>query len=188
MAAMTSVEAGRLTRADLAAMPDDGRRYELLDGAIIMTPAPSRAHQRAVTRLLRVLADAAPDDREVFVAPLDTVLSTGDVLEPDLLVTTTEHRDARDVTEIPLLVVEVLSPSSRRRDVGDKLTAYRDAGVPSYWVVDPVDPRLRAWRLEGGEYVEIADVSGDEEWVAELPYPVSVRPSDLLGKGTPPPS
>ena len=50
----------------------------------------------------------------------------------------------------PLLAVEVLSPSSRRRDVGDKLTAYRDAGVPSYWVVDPINPRLRAWQLEDG--------------------------------------
>ena len=74
----------------------------------------------------------------------------------------------------------MLSPSSRRRDVGDKLTAYRDAGVPSYWVVDPINPRLRAWELRDGEYVEIADVAGDREWTAEAPYPVTVRPADLL--------
>jgi Uma2 family endonuclease len=78
-----------------------------------------------------------------------------------------------------ILAVEVLSPSSRRRDVGDKLTAYRDAGVPSYWVVDPVNPRLRAWELEDGQYVEIADVSGDEEWTATEPFEVTVRPADL---------
>ncbi len=64
--------------------------------------------------------------------------------------------------------------------MGDKLTAYRDAGVPSYWVVDPVDPRLQVWRLEAGEYVEEADVHGDEEWTATAPYAVTVRPSDLL--------
>jgi Uma2 family endonuclease len=81
---------------------------------------------------------------------------------------------------VPLLAVEVLSSSSRRRDVGDKLTAYRDAGVPSYWVMDPVDPRLRVWRLEEGAYVEIADVSGDEEWTSVAPYAVTVRPADLL--------
>jgi Uma2 family endonuclease len=74
----------------------------------------------------------------------------------------------------------VLSPSSRRRDVGDKLTAYRDAGVPAYWVVDPINPRLRVWGLRDDEYVEIADVSGDEEWTAEMPYPVTVRPAELL--------
>jgi Uma2 family endonuclease len=87
---------------------------------------------------------------------------------------------ARDVTGVPLLAVEVLSPSSRRRDVGDKLTAYRDAGVPAYWVVDPVDPWLRAWRLEHGDYVEVAHVAGHEVWTADAPYPVTVRPSDLL--------
>jgi Uma2 family endonuclease len=180
MAAMTAVETpGRFTRADLDAMPDDGRRYELLDGAIIVTPAPSRDHQRAVLQIARLLGDAAPADLEAFVAPLDTVLPTGDVLEPDVLVVTRDDPHAKDVTEVPLLAVEVLSPSSRRRDVGDKLTAYRDAGVPSYWVVDPLEPRLRAWRLEHGQYVEIADVSGDEEWTASEPFEVTVRPSDL---------
>ena len=104
---------------------------------------------------------------------------TGDILEPDLLVITDRDPHGKRVTEVPLLAVEVLSPSSRRRDVGDKLTAYRDAGVPSYWVIDPINPRLRAWRLEDGEYVEIADVSGDEEWTATEPFEVTVRPADL---------
>lgn len=73
----------------------------------------------------------------------------------------------------------MLSPSSRRRDLGEKLGAYRDAGVPSYWVVDTARPRLRAWRLEATEYVEVADVGGDEEWTASAPFEVTVRPSDL---------
>ena len=97
-----------------------------------------------------------------------------------MLVVRRELVTERDVTGVPLLAVEVLSPSSRRRDLGDKPTAYRDAGVPSYWVVDPVDPRLRAWRLEGTDYVEVADVTGDDEWTADAPYAVTVRPSDLL--------
>jgi Uma2 family endonuclease len=180
MGTMTAIETqGRFTRADLDAMPDDGRRYELLDGAIIVTPAPSRDHQRAVLRTARLLDDASPPDMEAFVAPLDTVLPTGDVLEPDVLVVSRDHPHAKDVTEVPLLAVEVLSPSSRRRDVGDKLTAYRDAGVPSYWVIDPVNPRLRAWQLQDGEYVEVANIGGDEEWTAEAPFPVTFRPVDL---------
>jgi Uma2 family endonuclease len=177
---MTAVDtAGRFTRADLDAMPDDGRRYELLDGSIIVTPAPGKRHQRVERRLVRLLEDQAPHHLEVFAAPLDLELPNGDVVEPDVLVVTRNDPDARTVTEIPVLIVETLSPSTRRRDVGDKLTAYRDAGVPSYWVIDPINPRLQAWALQDGEYVEIADVSGDEEWTATEPFEVTVRPVDL---------
>jgi Uma2 family endonuclease len=180
MGVMTAVETwGRFTRVDLDAMPDDGRRYELLDGTIVVSPAPTPAHQSAVFRLARLLDDAASADSKVFIAPLDTALPTGDVLEPDVLVAQVETITAKDVTGVPRLAVEVLSPSSRRRDLGDKLTAYRDAGVPSYWVVDPVNPRLRAWQLIDGDYVEIADISGEEEWTAEAPFPVTIRPADL---------
>jgi Uma2 family endonuclease len=180
MAAMTAVEtAGRFTRADWEAMPDDGRRYELLDGAIVMTPAPGKPHQWAAQQLFVRLNAAAPAGLDVFMAPLDVVLATGDILEPDVLVITDRDPRGTVVTEVPLLAVEVLSPSSRKRDVGDKLTAYRDAGVPSYWVIDPINPRLRVWRLENGAYVEIADVSGDEEWTAEQPFEVTIRPVDL---------
>jgi Uma2 family endonuclease len=184
MGVMTAIEAtGRFTREDFEALPDDDRRrYELLDGAFVVTPAPTPSHQRAAARLWKLLDAAVPDGLEVFFAPLDAYLPTGDILEPDVLVV-----DKRIIVDdklqggVPMLAVEVLSPSSRRRDVGDKLTAYRDAGVPSYWVLDPVNPRLQAWRLEAGEYVEVGDVSGDEEWTSEAPYPVTVRPADLCG-------
>jgi Uma2 family endonuclease len=180
MVIVTTVEAaGRFTRRDLDAMPDDGRRYELLDGAIIVTPAPGRPHQWAAQELFVALRAAAPEHVDVYLAPLDVELATGDVLEPDLVVVSDRDPHGKIITEVPMLAVEVLSPSSRRRDVGDKLTAYRDAGVPSYWVVDPINPRLRAWRLEDGEYVEIADVRGDVVWTAEDPFPVTVRPLDL---------
>jgi Uma2 family endonuclease len=180
MAVMTAVDsAGRFTRADLDAMPDDGRRYELLDGSIIVTPSPTPAHQNVTLELAVLLRTSCSAELKVFVAPLDTALPTGDVLEPDVLVVRRDTITAKDVTGAPLLAVEILSPSTRRRDVGDKLTAYRDAGVPSYWVVDPINPRLRVWELRDDEYVEIADVSGDEEWTATEPYEVTVRPADL---------
>jgi Uma2 family endonuclease len=181
MGVMTTVDvSGRFTQTDLDAMPDDGRRYELLDGTIVVTPAPGSAHQTAILRLARLLDDAVGDSMTVFVAPLDVVLPTGDVLEPDVLVAPNDTITPQGITGVPVLAVEVLSASSRRRDVGDKLTAYHDAGVPSYWVVDPINPRLRVWELRDGEYVEVADISGDEEWTAEAPYPMTVRPSELL--------
>jgi Uma2 family endonuclease len=185
MVTMTAVDAsGRFVRADFEALPEvagDGIRYELLDGAIVVTPSPGVRHQVAVTALWRVLDDARPPGLHVLVAPLDVHLPTDDILEPDVLVI----EDSAVVDDkvqggVPVLVVEVLSPSSRRRDVGDKLTAYRDAGVPAYWVVDPVNPRLRVWELREGEYVEVANISGDDEWTAEKPCSVTVRPSDLL--------
>jgi Uma2 family endonuclease len=184
MAVMTAVETGgRFTRADFEKLPEDagdGVRYELLDGSIVMTPAPGLRHQRVVVRLLRLLQDAVVDGFEVLVSPLDVYLPTGDILEPDLVVITPEAEvDDKVQGAVPVLAVEVFSPSSRRRDVGDKLTAYRDAGVPSYWVVDPIDPRLRAWRLEDGEYVEVADIGGDQQWASEEPYAVTIRPADL---------
>ena len=185
MGTMTAVEtSGRFGRADFEALPEDagdGIRYELLDGAIIVTPSPGYRHQVAVVNLLVVLRAATPDHLRAVVAPLDVHLPTDDILEPDLMVISPDAIvDDKVQGGVPLLAVEVLSPSSRRRDVGDKLTAYRDAGVPSYWVVDPINPRLRAWELRDGEYVEIADVSGDREWTAQAPYPVTVRPADLL--------
>jgi Uma2 family endonuclease len=185
MATMTAVETrGRFTRADFEALPEDagdGIRYELLDGAIIMTPSPGVAHQSVVTRIWQLLDTAVSDGLRVFVAPLDVYLPTEDILDPDVFVVD-DSAIVEDKVQggVPLLAVEVLSPSSRRRDVGDQLTAYRDAGVPAYWVVDPINPRLRAWELRDGEYVEVADVAGDEEWTAELPYSVTVRPDDLL--------
>ena len=185
MGVMTAVETGgRFTRADFEKLPEDagdGLRYELLDGAFVVTPTPTFRHQKVVLRLAQLLDAVVPSGLHVCVSPLDVYLPTGDILQPDVLVVD----DAAIVDDkvqggVPLLAVEVLSPSSRRRDVGDKLTAYRDAGVPSYWVVDPISPRLRVWDLRDGEYVVIADVSGDEEWTAAAPYAVTVRPSDLL--------
>ena len=123
MGAMTAVETwGRFTRADFEALPEDagdGIRYELLDGAIVMTPSPGARHQTAVTGLWRVLDDARPDGLRVLVAPLDVYLPTDDILEPDLLVID----DAAIVDDkvqggLPLMVVEILSPSSRRGCAG----------------------------------------------------------------------
>jgi Uma2 family endonuclease len=185
MGVMTAVETGgRFTRADFEKLPEDagdGIRYELLDGAFVVTPTPTFRHQRVVLRLAQALDAVVPTDVSVCVAPLDVYLPTGDILQPDVFVV--DHAagvDDKVQGGVPLLAVEVLSPSSRRRDVGDKLTAYRDAGVPTYWVVDPINPRLRVWELRHGEYVEVADVFGDDEWTGNAPYPVTVRPSDLL--------
>jgi Uma2 family endonuclease len=181
MGVVTSVRtSGQFTRADLDAMPDDGRRYELVDGSIVVTPSPGLGHQRVVMRLGVLLYAACPSDLEVLTGPFDVALGEHTVLVPDLLVAPRAAFTKRDLPGPPLLAVEVLSPSTRRRDLGDKLTAYRDAGCPSYWVVDPTAPRLRAFALREGEYVEVADVAGDQTWTSTEPYPVVIRPDGLV--------
>lgn len=91
----TGLPRGRaLTREDLAEMPDDGHRYELLDGVLIVSPAPSTRHQRALRNLFRVIDAACPESLEVLFAPLDVVLADDTVMQPDLVVARVE-----DLTE-----------------------------------------------------------------------------------------
>lgn len=89
--------------------------------------------------------------------------------------------DDQRLLDPPVLAVEVLSPSTRYRDVGLELRAYEDAGLGRYWVVDPAEPRLTVHRLVEGRSVPQASVAGDERYVAEAPFPVEVTPSALVG-------
>ena len=175
-----------LTRADLADRPDDGHRYELLDGVLIVTPAPSPRHQHASRNLFRILDRACPEGSELYFAPLDVELADDTVLEPDLLVVDRKQLTAREVLGAPLLAVEVLSPNTRRFDLHTKRARYEAAGTAGYWVVDPGEPpSLTAWELRDGAYVEVASVSGPEKFAAEVPLPVTVVPDELVDRTLP---
>ena len=173
-----------LTRDDLDAMPEDGRRYELLDGVVVVSASPSNRHQGIVHRLIVLLDGAAHPGVRVRTAPFDVVLSHGTVLEPDVLVARAEDLDDRGVNGPPLLAIEVLSKSSRRRDLGRKQDLYAEGGCPAYWVIEPGDattpPTLIAFELSDGDYVEIARVTGDESWTAASPFAITVVPNELL--------
>jgi Uma2 family endonuclease len=169
-----------LTEDDLAAMPDDGHRYELLDGTLLVTPAPNESHQTCVTSLVVLLRTARPPGRKVLVAPFDVRLSRITVLEPDVLVADKASMTPARLEGPPLLAVEVLAPSTRRIDLGTKRLAYEAAGVPAYWLVDPDVPSLTVLELDAGRYVERATVAGDEAFHATLPFPVTVIPARLL--------
>lgn len=176
-----AVSAGTpLTYQDLQTFPDDGRRYELIEGTLIVTPAPGVAHQIVVAALCRMLFAARPTGTAIAPAPLDFVPDPATVLEPDVLVFDAAEVDQPRLTRTPHLVVEVLSPSSRSQDLGSKLLAYAQAGIPSYWVVDPEPPvQLRAFQLEGTEYRPIAGAFGDEQFQAVVPFPVTIVPARL---------
>jgi Uma2 family endonuclease len=113
----------------------------------------------------------------VLAAPTDVVLAEDTGVQPGLLVARREDFTDQALPTPPLLAVEVLSPSTRLVDLNLKMARFERAGVASYWVVDPDVPRLVAWELREGRYVEVA---GDEAWTASTPYAVTVRPSQLL--------
>ena len=109
MDAVTTLPRGRpLTRDDLESMPDDGHRYELIDGSLIVTPAPSVDHQRVLAALHLLLHAACPPDLEVLFAPVDVALAEDTVMQPDLLVARRRDLTQRDLPRAPALAVEVI--------------------------------------------------------------------------------
>lgn len=169
-----------LTYDDLAAMPDDGRRYELVDGMLLVSPAPSPMHQRAVRELLLLLHPLTPPDWEMFTAPFDVVIDEHTSFEPDLVLARMSDLTPRNLPAPPVLAIEVLSPSTRTIDLTTKHTRLRDFGCAHYWVVDPDEPSVIAWELLEGEYVVVGRVVGEETLVVERPFPVEVTPQRLI--------
>lgn len=170
-----------LTLEDLETIRDvdDGHRYELIDGVLVVTPSPVPVHQRVVTRLWHLLATDTPPGQEVFVAPLDIRLGPDTVVQPDVLVVTTEAIGTRRIEGVPVLAVEVLSPSTRHFDLSLKRARYEAAGCPNYWVIDPDEPSLRAWHLQEGTYHLVAHASGEQAADLTAPWPLRIVPSAL---------
>jgi Uma2 family endonuclease len=140
------------TYGNLAALPDDQLRHELIDGEHVVTPSPNTLHQTISLNLVRVLLPYLDRHRlgEVRYAPFDVKLSLFTVLVPDLVYFTAE-RFARVVNEKhatapPDLVIEILSPGTRRRDRGRKRAIYDREGVREYWIVDPESRSITALR------------------------------------------
>lgn len=139
------------TAGELALLPRDGNRYEIVDGELLVTPAPSWTHQGAVGELFVMLRSYARGlGLHCLIAPADVLFSRTTVVQPDLFVV-----PLRSDGSIPLdfaqagrllLAVEVLSPSTARADRQVKRAAYQSEGVPEYWIVDPTNRFVERWR------------------------------------------
>ena len=158
--ALSKHEAGRghFTYEDLLHTPDDGKRYEVLEGDLTVSPSPRTKHQRTVTMVFEVLLKATRTGHgEAFPAPFDVVFSEHDVTEPDLLFVTKERKDIiteDNIQGAPDLVVEIISEGSRKRDVITKRGIYERYGVRFYWLVAPEEETVRVFELKDGAYEE----------------------------------
>ncbi|TWP43975.1 Uma2 family endonuclease [Lentzea tibetensis] len=171
-----------LTWVDLESMPDDGRRYELVDGVLLVSPSPRPVHQRVVARLVIALSPVCPPELEVLPAPVDVVLSDRTVFIPDVVVGEREAFTTRALMGPPVLAIEVLSRSTRLVDLELKRAKLEEAGCPHYWIVDPDMPFLRCLALHKGAYIDVAESNGDEEIVLTEPFAVKLSAAQLVSE------
>ena len=148
------ITAAKLTYQDCLDMDGD-ERFELIDGELIMVGSPNEAHQRTIGKLgYRMYGFVAERDLgEFYYAPFDVLLSDTDVVQPDLLFVSREREEIithANIRGAPDLVVEILSPSSARRDWSEKFALYSEHGVEEYWIVDPMNRVVWLMLLRGG--------------------------------------
>lgn len=180
MVYVETVEPGHFTLADLDALPDDGKRYEVVDGVLLVTPVPLTVHQTVVVELAYLLRHRCPGDLKVFVAPVDFRPTPARSVQPDVLVCRRTDVGLRTIEKPLLLAVEVLSQSTSLADRVLKRRLYEQAGVASYWIFDPAREELTVLELDGETYIERAVVVGKEAFEAGLPFPVRIVPADLV--------
>ena len=175
---------GCWTYADYAALPDDGKRYEIVDGVLYLMPGPSTVHQATVTQFVGVfwLHVQQPGLGRVFPAPFDVdlPLTPTVTVQPDIVVVLKPNSaiiSEGGIAGTPDLVVEVASPGTAGYDRREKQDAYERAGVTEYWIADPYARTIEILRLEDGAYRSVGVFTG----AATLPslvvpnLPVSVE-------------
>ena len=169
------------TVEELDRLPNDARRYELLDGVLVVSPRPTTIHQAVAGRLYGLLSSVCPED--LLVVPEPAVqLSGKSEFAPDLVVVPIDDVGDAKFSRPPLLVVEVRSPSTAIIDLNRKKTAYERFGVPSYWIVDPdpAQPEVTVFELRDGRYVTVAVTTAPLS--VERPFPVTIAPAQLTSR------
>jgi Uma2 family endonuclease len=169
----------RYTLADLQDFPEDGQRYELADGRLIVSPMARRRHQIGCNELGKLLTEACPPSLYVFHQPINVDDRDATHFEPDLTVVRREFATIEN-GDLPLLAVEVRSPSTAGRDAVLKRREYARLGIESYWLLDVHIPSLRVLELRDGDYVEVSYGEGDTAVTVERPFSVTVVPARLF--------
>jgi Uma2 family endonuclease len=148
---------------------DDGNRYELVDGHLeIMSPGPNSIHQCISFEIQKRITQTCEKDAIILYAPIDVILSAREVRQPDLIILLRTHLrllSKRGIEGAPDIVVEILSPSTAKRDKMSKMTTYAKHGIPEYWIVDPSNGYLELYQLEKDRYT-LANIFAEKDSVS----------------------
>lgn len=169
---------------------DDDHAYQIVEGDLIVSPAPSIVHQRVSSRLYTSLQSFVSERNlgEVFYAPVDVVFGEHDIVQPDLLFVRRENAGIvgqQAVEGTPDLIIEILSPGSLHLDRHRKRALYERAGVPEFWLVDPANRAIEVFRLgeRGYELTSFAPETGPVRSVVLDGFEVDPRKGILIGLG-----
>jgi Uma2 family endonuclease len=173
---------GPWTERDLLALPEDGQRYEIVEGSLLVSPSPSSLHQRAAHNLARLLNRAAPAHFEAVEA-LGVRLSDRNFQVPDIVVANTLAISANSTAldaQMVALVVEIVSPSSKYKDRVEKPQMYAQGGIPYFWRVEIQERLIVAYRTVSGAQEEMASAQESELLEVTEPFPIRLSPADIL--------
>jgi Uma2 family endonuclease len=183
----TAADRVMLTYEHYLELPNDGNRYEIINGELYVSPAPSTKHQLASINLSIVLGTHVKANSLglLLAAPCDLLLANGAVVQPDLLFVSKARLDIiadANVQGPPDLVIEIISPSSTKTDQDTKRQLYEEYKVENYWIFEPLERWVRAYGLGAdGLYELVAEAHGDETFSAP-PFPdLTIRLADVWG-------
>lgn len=174
-----------LTYEHYLELPNDGRRYEIIEGELYVSPAPTFKHQRVTTRLTSALDLHTRQNRlgEVVTAATDVALANSSIVQPDILYISLARRSIitePNVQGAPDLVVEVISPPSTKTDKETKRDLYAKFGVPHYWVVEPTEEWVRAYDLGADGFYELVAEAHGRDVFSAPPFPdLTIQLADL---------
>lgn len=178
-------EQGHWTYEDYAALPNDGQRYEIIDGVLYMAPSPNEAHQSLSGEIYSHIKHYVRASKlgRVYYAPFDVELAPRDIVQPDVLVILNKNLHKITPARVvggPDLVVEIVSPGSVTYDHVEKREAYARAGVSEYWIADPASRTIEIFALEGREYRSLGVFEGSDTLSSSILPELSVRVKDLF--------
>ena len=163
----------RFTYRDYLNLPDDGQRYEIIHGDLVMTPAPVPLHQEVLLKIAKQFSDFLEKNPvgQLFIAPCDVVLDSVNVVQPDIFFIS--QKRARIITEkniqgAPDLIIEIISPTTAYYDLVSKKDVYQQFGVKEYWLVDPIRRSVQVLVLTDGKWVADQEVIGDGSVASRL--------------------
>lgn len=176
---------GHWTYEDYKRIPDDGQRYEVMNGVLIMTPSPTEAHQIVVTSIgsyLRQYVTLAGIGK-ALVAPFEVVLSPEKVVQPDVVVVLQKQPaqlTSSDTQGRPDIVVEVSSSGTAAYDRLSKFSAYEQAGITEYWLVDPLEKNVELFMLKEGKYQSQGIFNGKDALPSQVVPAIAAVPVELF--------